>query len=231
MDRIARLIELENISGAAHNAIRWEAAHLYWQEVQSGRTKADLAREIGKTQMHVMYMYRCWDYIRQVGVPRDGDAFRYAAIKDFNEVYHSDEVRKPADRKQRKPGRDGERERTGRKTTYNGIEMRSRLEADFAEALDRRGLDWKYEPKCFASKTGQWLPDFWIDAPSYGHVWVELKPANYDAVEIAGQLRRIAVAWASEPDATIQLVLWKFREGSALVFTGRAGAWNVAISA
>ena len=47
-----------------------------------------------------------------------------------------------------------------RRTVYKGIEMRYRLEADYASALDRDDQPWKYEPKCFAGPDGQWLPDF-----------------------------------------------------------------------
>ena len=48
----------------------------------------------------------------------------------------------------------------GRPTVYKGIEMRSRLEADYAAHLDRSGVKWEYEPTCFAGPKGQWLPDF-----------------------------------------------------------------------
>jgi hypothetical protein len=47
-----------------------------------------------------------------------------------------------------------------RPTTYNGIEMRSRLEARVAAWLDDVGIPWEYEPRAFASAQGQYLPDF-----------------------------------------------------------------------
>ena len=60
-----------------------------------------------------------------------------------------------------------------RPTLYNGIQMRSRLEADYASCLDRGGIDWKYEPTCFAGPDGQWLPDFKTKPGGY----IEVKPA------------------------------------------------------
>jgi hypothetical protein len=49
-----------------------------------------------------------------------------------------------------------------RPTVYRGIQMRSRLEAGFAAWLDRRQFTWGYEPRCFATATRQYLPDFVI---------------------------------------------------------------------
>lgn len=74
-----------------------------------------------------------------------------------------------------------------RATTYNGIEMRSRLEAGFAAWLDSKGCDWTYEPRCYASPAGQYLPDFevsavWLpglSAPMRG--LIECKPVYPDA--------------------------------------------------
>lgn len=36
--------------------------------------------------------------------------------------------------------------KNARPTTYNGIKMRSKLEADFAVILDKYDLKWEYEP-------------------------------------------------------------------------------------
>lgn len=50
-----------------------------------------------------------------------------------------------------------------RPTLYKGIQMRSRLEAQYAAFLDQWGVaPWQYEPDCFADETGQYLPDFVI---------------------------------------------------------------------
>jgi hypothetical protein len=74
--------------------------------------------------------------------------------------------------------------KTGRKTVYNGIGMRSRLEAGFAAWLDKHKFEWEYEPHAFASENGQYLPDFRLDnvqvagaAPT--RVWLEVKPSNW----------------------------------------------------
>lgn len=103
-----------------------------------------------------------------------------------------------------------------RKTVYKGITMRSRLEADYASALDRDGQSWQYEPECFAGPDGQWLPDFRIDDRTY----VELKPAYliewdtrelddvYDRVDKI--LRQMSVVWLSKPEAHLQLVFWSY---------------------
>ncbi len=124
-----------------------------------------------------------------------------------------------------------------RPTVYKGIQMRSRLEADYASALDRDGEKWEYEPTCFAGPDGQWLPDFRI-----GHdgIYVEVKPAyliEWDTPDLDGVyervdkvLRRMTVAWLSEPQAPLQLVFWSYgREqiGAPLVILGtpRSPGW------
>jgi hypothetical protein len=104
-----------------------------------------------------------------------------------------------------------------RPTVYKGIKMRSRLEADYASALDRDGQPWEYEPTCFAGPDGQWLPDFRIGSDC---TYVELKPAyliEWDTPELDGVydrvdaiLRQMTVAWLSEPKATLQLVFWSY---------------------
>lgn len=67
-----------------------------------------------------------------------------------------------------------------RPTTYNGVKMRSRLEAAWAEQFDSMGWAWKYEPECFATADGQYLPDFLVSIPGYAdHVYVEVKPHHW----------------------------------------------------
>lgn len=108
-----------------------------------------------------------------------------------------------------------------RPTLYKGIQMRSRLEADFAASLDRDGLVWKYEPTCFAGDEGQWLPDFQLEIVSPYHHYIELKPASllekqgdegwYEIVaRVDAILGRMAVAWHSEPDAYLDLTFWSY---------------------
>jgi hypothetical protein len=118
-----------------------------------------------------------------------------------------------------------------RPTLYNGIRMRSRLEADFAGHLDRRGHEWSYEPECFASASGQWLPDFHATAPGGAGRYIEVKPSSFlrsDGTPLSGTvvavplgyalpadkinpvLRRMAIALETEPDAVIELVIWEY---------------------
>jgi hypothetical protein len=109
-----------------------------------------------------------------------------------------------------------------RPTLYKGVRMRSRLEADYAAALDRAGRRWKYEPTCFAGENAQWLPDFRAAFGDTGtDVYVEVKPAgimrDLDAQgppafeRYADEiLTRMSVAWLSEPDALLMLVLWTY---------------------
>ena len=84
-----------------------------------------------------------------------------------------------------------------RPTTYNGIRMRSRLEASFAERLDAVGAPWQYEPQCFASPEGQYLPDFLT-----GGAYVEVKPTVAD---FGAALHKMHIILASEPDATLHV--------------------------
>jgi hypothetical protein len=104
-----------------------------------------------------------------------------------------------------------------RPTTYKGIQMRSRLEADYASALDRDGEVWEYEPKCFGGPDGQWLPDFRV---GHAGVYVEVKPVyliawdTKDLIDVYDRvdkiLQRMTIAWLSEPDATLNLIFWAY---------------------
>ncbi len=98
-----------------------------------------------------------------------------------------------------------------RPTTYNGIEMRSRLEAWWAARMDEGALVWHYEPCAFAGPgVDQYLPDFRWDIPRPGgrtkHVFLELKGFIASLAELDGFLGRMEVIWNSEPEATLLLV-------------------------
>jgi hypothetical protein len=113
-------------------------------------------------------------------------------------------------------------ETKGRPTLYKGIQMRSRLEADYAGYLDRRGHLWEYEPDCFAGPDGQRLPDFRIRRRRPPKTWlVELKPAGllkqrrgegtWEVVDRIDEiLARTSIAWLSEPEAVINLIFWTY---------------------
>ena len=97
-----------------------------------------------------------------------------------------------------------------RPTTYSGIKMRSRLEALFAEELDRWGIGWTYEPECFAGPDGQYLPDFKLDIGVFdiaandpetgeptGCQWVGLaRPIGHGSVYVEVKSSQAAVAEA-----------------------------------
>ena len=85
----------------------------------------------------------------------------------------------------------------GKKTVVRGIQMRSKLEADFARHLDQLWVAWEYEPHPFFARGRGYLPDFWLllgDRPCY----VEIKPTILQA-ELAQ--KRMEVIWETEPDA------------------------------
>jgi len=89
-----------------------------------------------------------------------------------------------------------------RPTLYKGIQMRSRLEALYAQSLDGEGTAWQYEPECFADEHGQYLPDFRADlgGPGDGRWWVEVKPQGADLDAALDKMHRIL---ATEPEALL----------------------------
>lgn len=125
-----------------------------------------------------------------------------------------------------------------RPTTYAGIKMRSRLEADYAQWLDQHGVKWEYEPTCFAGPAGQWLPDF-KDVDGRTTEYTEVKPREvYDErthddawVALSEIMRRMEVAWLSEPDALLSLVLWEYRGKGFTVFRAWLDTgWEVSLT-
>lgn len=101
-----------------------------------------------------------------------------------------------------------------RPTTYRGIEMRSRLEADFARFLDlssAAGEKWDYEPRCFAGPRGQYLPDFRLARADGSVTYYEIKPIGTMSTEDArALLRRMEVIFDSEPDVHVELIFWNY---------------------
>ena len=97
-----------------------------------------------------------------------------------------------------------------RPTTYKGIKMRSRLEAGFAMWMDEAGIEWTYEPQCYASEAGQYLPDFQTSnlrmaCASRRPLFFEVKPF-VDQTVIAQLKVNTAIIRASLPDACLALV-------------------------
>lgn len=92
-----------------------------------------------------------------------------------------------------------------RPTTYNGIEMRSRLEARVAAWLDENEVKWQYEAGAFASGKEQYLPDFLTEVglPFAGKrsLYIEVKP-----IPTLDQLERMRVIWSSDPSAFLAVM-------------------------
>lgn len=57
-------------------------------------------------------------------------------------------------------------------TTYAGLNMRSRLEAIWADVFTQLGWNWYYEPLDLDG----WIPDFVIDGHGYKPTLVDVKP-------------------------------------------------------
>jgi hypothetical protein len=103
-----------------------------------------------------------------------------------------------------------------RPTLYKGIQMRSRLEADYAAYLDRSEIAWEYEPVCFAGPDAQWLPDFRIEHGGYP-IYIEVKPTSLPEDQVDTVLNRMAVTWLTDPEAIVELDLWPFGDSSGCV--------------
>lgn len=88
------------------------------------------------------------------------------------------------------------------KVTYRGIQMRSKLEAEFAWYLDEKAFTWQYEPAVFGPVGEGYLPDFLIH--EFGtHCYVEVKPT----LEHANAAKeRMKIIWRDEPDAVLLMV-------------------------
>jgi hypothetical protein len=96
-----------------------------------------------------------------------------------------------------------------RPTTYNGIKMRSRLEAGYAQWLDGWDVEWTYEPQCFAAADGQYLPDFRLDGVVVpirpgAAVYVEVKP-SLASLDMDALWRRMSIIKGSDPDCVLLL--------------------------
>lgn len=94
---------------------------------------------------------------------------------------------------------------TPRPTVYNGIKMRSRLEATYAASLDNAGIAWEYEPGAFATPGGQYLPDFRLNLTPDGltRVYIEVKPTDEMALAAAPKME---IIHGSEPGSHLVVV-------------------------
>ena len=97
-----------------------------------------------------------------------------------------------------------------RPTIYKGIEMRSRLEARWAQVFEdmRVGTGnrsvWEYEPFCFANDKGQYLPDF---RQKLGDSWIyyEIKPFVNNPIPIMEQMEIILDS--EPPNIALELIV------------------------
>lgn len=124
-----------------------------------------------------------------------------------------------------------------RPTLWNGVMLRSRLEAGFAQWADSLGLGPEYEPLAFAGISGQYLPDFLLrgvtvegvaDRPFMdATLWVEIKPVMPSMDEFA----RVEIIHESDPSA-ILAVAYKDPEPNLWVKRGpkpwREARWSYA---
>lgn len=112
-----------------------------------------------------------------------------------------------------------------RPTVYNGIRMRSRMEARVAAYLDRCGFPWEYEPEAYGSPDGQYLPDFVMRWDDGAAMHLDVKGAHPTDAEFDALLRRMMVIRASEPQAQFAVISDPMlRAGRiGLSFPGREG--------
>ena len=80
---------------------------------------------------------------------------------------------------------------------YKGYHFRSLLEVRWAVFFDHLQIKWEYERQGFETSSGNYQPDFWLHSiwPSHrpGSVyWVEIKPFEPDANEVA-KLRELSI--------------------------------------
>lgn len=95
---------------------------------------------------------------------------------------------------------------TARPTIYKGVEMRSRLEAWWAERFDKAGVGWEYEPSAFADESGQYLPDFrYTQARPGGRTATVYLEAKGVVADPAPFCTRMEIIWSTDPTATLML--------------------------
>lgn len=89
MNRIQEIIRLESEAALPEGEAslrRWQVARLMWEEVQTGKSRNELAEEVGKSRKHVQWMVKSWEVVGQ-HIPTGG------VFPPFNPVYHGPEVR------------------------------------------------------------------------------------------------------------------------------------------
>lgn len=110
-----------------------------------------------------------------------------------------------------------------RPTTYAGVEMRSRTEAQFAAFLDSIGWQWTYEPRAYAGPgRQQYLPDFLVGT----RLAIEIKGTVKDELEIVRILNRMETIRDSIPNVFTAVIVadppWGSHHVIGFVWTGEA---------
>ncbi len=119
-----------------------------------------------------------------------------------------------------------------RPTTYNGVKMRSRLEAAYAEQFDAFGWSWEYEPGCFSSYSGQYLPDFRLvlnELSPEAFTYVEVKPhitVEQAATEVGKMTHWWSTIKASEPEAAAFVLMFGAEAGVEIRWLGLIDEWS-----
>lgn len=90
----------------------------------------------------------------------------------------------------------------GKRTVVRGIEMRSRLEADFARHLDQLWVKWEYEPRPFFANGRGYLPDFLVELGERP-CFIEIKPTM---IQAEAAQKRMETIWETEPTAFLVVV-------------------------
>lgn len=91
-------------------------------------------------------------------------------------------------------------------TTYKGIEFRSKLEAKYAQALDRLSIVWEYEGHGFVFDDGTcYAPDFYMpEIDTYLEVKGVMDEASKHKIELlADEGKRVVVG---NPDGSLQYI-------------------------
>lgn len=119
-----------------------------------------------------------------------------------------------------------------RPTTYNGVKMRSRLEAAYAEQFDAFGWAWEYEPVCLANGHGQYLPDFRLvlnDMAPTAYTYVEVKPyinVSQAATEIQKMTHWWSIIKANDAEAAAFVLMFGAEVGAGVRWLGLIDDWN-----
>ena len=76
----------------------------------------------------------------------------------------------------------------GKKTTYNGVRFRSKLESYVARRFDKYEVEWVYEPERLTINDSWCIPDFYL--PEYD-VYIEVRPARRVDDKLLDKVRAI----------------------------------------